>query len=45
MLLKKTALKKEQEHMEKKMDGKPSGSPICLYFTVALDQAFVMGLL
>lgn len=31
--------------MEMMMDGKPSGSPICLYFTVALDKAFILGLL
>lgn len=30
---------------DKQMDGKPSRSPICLYFTVALDKAFIMGLL
>lgn len=39
---KKTQLKK-RVHTEEKMDGKPSGSPLCLYFTVALDQAFITG--
>lgn len=27
------------------MDGKPSGSPICLYFTVARGQTFITGLM
>lgn len=39
---KETPLKK-RVHTEEKMDGKPSGSPLCLYFTVALDQAFITG--
>ena len=44
---KKTAFKWKRgyEKEDGQMDGKPSGSPICLYFTVALDQAFIMGLL
>lgn len=39
---KKTPFKK-RVGTEEKMDGKPSGSPLCLYFTVALDQAFITG--
>lgn len=39
---KKTQLKK-RVRTEEKTDGKPSGSPLCLYFTVALDQAFITG--
>lgn len=34
---------KKRVHTGEKMDGKPSGSPLCLYFTVALDQAFITG--
>lgn len=40
---KKTLQLKKRVHTDEKLDGKPSGSPLCLYITVALDQAFIMG--